>query len=223
MSTRGEVPFRVTEFIAEGYSPVHYARNIVAWKALTTDADRIVMVDDDMLPDDTTWRAIRTEADICVPRMFRFRHNGPIAANLEDDRPPEIATCATLVYGDGELQVRRDIVPGVDAPDCEVEVQAAGTGFISIRREVLEDPRMHVAPPDADGVPSIFTMTQLPNGRIIEWEDVDFTLRAHRLGYKVRANFGAHCGHRKAVNLDAVFDMVYRGNVSEEVLAKCAV
>jgi hypothetical protein len=208
MSATGEVPFRVTEFIAEGYSPVHYARNIVAWAARKTDADRVVMIDDDMLPDDTCWKVLNSAADICVPRMFRFRHNGELAINDEENRPPEIATCATLIEGDGQSGKRFDIIPEY-GEDAEMQVHAAGTGFISIRREVLDDPRMHVGETDADDVPALFQMISLPNGRITEWEDVDFTLRAHRLGYKVSAHFGAHCGHRKSINLDAVYEMVY--------------
>ena len=208
MGATGQVPFRVTEFIAEGYSPVHYARNIVTWAALKTDADRIVMIDDDMLPDATCWKVLNSEADICVPRMFRFRHNGELAISEAENRPPEIATCATFVTGDGDLEKRFDIVPKHGA-DAEIEVHAVGTGFISIRRAVLEDQRMHVGEADGEGVPAVFRMISLPNGRITEWEDVDFTLRAHRLGYSVSAHFGAHCGHRKSINLDAVFDMVY--------------
>jgi hypothetical protein len=208
MGATGQVPFRVTEFIAEGYSPVHYARNVVTAAALKTDADRIVMIDDDMLPDGTCWKVLNSAADICVPRMFRFRHNGDIAMSEEENRPPEIATCATLVSGEGESEKRLDIVPEY-GEDAEMQVHAAGTGFISINRAVLDDPRMHVGEADADGVPAIFQMISLPNGRITEWEDVDFTLRAHRLGYTVSAHFGAHCGHRKSINLDAVYEMVY--------------
>lgn len=212
MSATGQVPFRVTEFIAEGYSPVHYARNVVSWKARQTDADRIVMVDDDMLPDDSTWKVLRTDADICVPRMFRFRHNGKLAVSEAEDRPPEVVTCATLVREVDGGEIRQDLVPMPDAPDQEFEVQAVGTGFISIKREILDDPRMRVGPDDEDGVPAIFRMIQTPTGRITEWEDVDFTLRAHRLGYRVVANFGAHCGHRKSVNLDAVYELAMSGN-----------
>ena len=215
LSATGQLPFKITEFIAEGYSPVHYARNIICGAAMKTDADRILMVDDDMLPDPTTFKLFASSSDIVVPRMFRFRHNGPIAASEEDNRPPEIATCATFVQGDGENEKRLDIVPTLDA-DGEVAVQAAGTGLILINRKIIDDPRMLVGEPDQhDGTPALFRMIATPTGRITEWEDVDFTLRAHRLGYKVSAHFGAHCGHRKAVNLDAVFEMVYRGNASE--------
>lgn len=221
MSATEQVPFRVTEFIAEGYSPVHYARNIICGAARKTDADLIVQIDDDMLPDETTWQVLKSDADICVPRMFRFRHNGPLAPSEEDDRPPEIATCSTGVKVIDGVEHRYDFIPTPDAVG-EMDIQAAGTGFIAIKRAILEDPRMHLGEPDPhDGTPALFRMIQSPTGRITEWEDVDFTLRANRLGYRVAVNWGAHCGHRKSINLDAVFELAYGApRPAETVLAK---
>jgi hypothetical protein len=205
----GQAPFTVSMGIVTGVSPVQYARNVLLRIALETPAARIVLIDDDMLPDSTTMSVIMSDADICVPRMYRFRHNGPDAFSAAEGRPPEIAACATYVkdLGNGTSE-RSDIVPRYDATGA-VAVDACGTGFMMIKRCVLDDPRMRVGLDDADGTPAIFRMVQSETGKITDWEDVDFSLRASRLGYTVVADFGAHCGHRKAINLDAVAELMH--------------
>lgn len=223
LSVTGDLPCSVIEGILEGVAPVQYARNMLAGMGLGTPADLFLYVDDDMLPDPTTVRlllALPPEVDIMVARMYRFRHNGPNGLTArERARPPEIASCATTVKsGDDGEEIREDYLFRLD--DTRIhKVDAAGTGCMIVRRRVLEDPRMRVGESDDDGTPAIFRMVSTPTGRITEWEDVDFTLRASRLGYVVAVDTGAHCGHRKAINLDAVAELVLREPAKEEVPA----
>jgi hypothetical protein len=212
LSATGQLPFVVTEGILEGVAPVHYARNMLAGMGLGTPADLFLYVDDDMLPDETTVRlilAMPAEVDVMAARMYRFRHSGPNAlTERERARPPEIACCATTVeVAEDGTEDRKDYLFRRDDTRI-IKVDAAGTGCLAIRRRVLEDERMRVGPSDDDGTPAIFRMVSTATGRITEWEDVDFTLRATRLGYVVAVDTGAHCGHRKAVNLDAVAELV---------------
>jgi len=210
LSALGQFPFAVNVCILTGITPVQYARNRLLNIARTTDAERIVLIDDDMLPDETCTRVMFSQADICVPRMYRFRHNGPDALTPEENKPPEIASCATLVTPatETEDEKRFDVLPQWDKGGI-FRVQAAGTGFIMIKRKVIEDPRMLVGPPDPDGTPALFQIKYSATGHILEWEDVDFTLRANNLGYVVAADMSAHCGHRKAINLDCVAEMLH--------------
>jgi hypothetical protein len=92
-----------------------------------------------------------------------------------------------------------------------------------IRRHVLEDPRMRCGASDPDGTPALFRMLQTDTGRITEWEDVDFTLRAHRLGYTVAVDLGSRCGHMKTVNLDAVAELVHRAEIAAGAKARAEV
>ena len=209
LSACGQFPYRVNVAILQGISPVQYARNRLLAQALTTEAERIVMIDDDMLPDPSCMPVLFSPADICVPRMYRFRHNGPDALSPEENTPPEIATCATFVEVKDGKEERYDVLPDFSKGGV-IKVQGAGTGFIMIKRKVLDDPRMRVGPSDEDGTPALFRMFYTATGHITEYEDIDFTWRATQLGYTVVADMGAHCGHRKAINLDAVAELVHR-------------
>jgi hypothetical protein len=200
LGATGQLPFTVSVGELTGHAPVTYARNVLCAMALQTAAERMVQIDADMLPNDSCSRVLTNfAADIVCPRMFRFRHSGD---NGIEDKPPEVAACATLVR-DGK---RYDVIPKPDSGLARVN--GCGTGFISIARQVLLDPRMRVGP-DVDGVPALFKFEYDAVGGITEWEDVDFTLRADALGYSVVADFSAHCGHKKTINLDCVWEMVY--------------
>ena len=196
----GQLPFTVSTAEVTGVAPVEYARNVLCSMALGTPADRILLIDADMTPEPTTSRLLYNDADIAVPRMYRFRHHGK---NGIHQGPPELACCAT-VFEDGE---RLDLIPELDAKSM-FKLDACGTGCIMIRRKVLEDPKMRVGEDEGD-VPAIFHMERNSVGRITEWEDVDFSLRASRLGYSVVVDMAARCGHKKTVNLDSIAELVY--------------
>lgn len=200
MAAMGALPFTVSTAEVTGIAPVEYARNVLCGMALGTVADRILLIDADMTPEPTVTRLLVNQGDIVVPRMYRFRHHGK---NGIHQGPPELTCCATLIRKDG----RFDLTPEPDTNKC-VAVDAVGTGCIMIKRAVLDDPKMRVGD-DEDDVPAIFRMKRNDVGRITEWEDVDFSYRATKLGYRVFADFGARCGHNKTLNLDSVAELVY--------------
>lgn len=211
LSMVGKLPFVVQTGELTGHAPVTYARNVLCGMALSTPAERMVQIDADMLPNESCSKVLTNfAADIICPRMFRFRHSG---ADGIEGKPPEIAACATLER-DGK---RYDVIPKPDSGLARVD--GCGTGFISVARHVLLDPRMRVGP-DVDGVPALFKFEYDAVGGITEWEDVDFTLRASKLGYSVVADFSAHCGHKKTINLDCVWDMVYGQRPALEEVAR---
>ena len=197
----GSLPFTISTAEVTGVAPVEYARNVLCGMALNTPAERIVLIDADMIPDANVSRLLNSDADIVVPRMYRFRHHGK---NGIHDGPPELTCCATVVEASGE---RLDLTPEIDAEGC-YKVDFCGTGFIVIKRAVLDDPKMRVGESEGD-VPAIFRMTRNDVGRITTWEDVDFSSRATKLGYTVAVDFGARCGHKKTLDLDSIAELVY--------------
>lgn len=196
----GMLPFTVGVAEVTGLAPVQYARNVLCGMALRSGADLIMMIDADMKPTPSMSRILFSDADVIVPRMYRFRHHG---VNGIHDGPPELAACATVVKG----KERLDVIPEYDAAGLH-RIDACGTGCIVIKRAVLDDKRMRVGP-DEDGVPAIFQMKYSSTGRITEWEDVDFSLRATKAGYTVAVDFGARCGHMKTLDLDSVAELLH--------------
>ena len=197
----GSAPFTVSTAEVTGVAPVEYARNVLCGMAIDAKADLVVMIDADMKPDATVSRLFNSDADIIVPRMYRFRHHGK---NGIHQGPPELTCCATIVEPNGE---RLDLTPELDAQGV-YKVDFCGTGFIVIKRAVLDDPKMRVGKSEGS-VPAIFRMTRNDVGRITTWEDVDFSKRATEQGYTVAVDFGARCGHNKTLDLDSIAELVY--------------
>jgi hypothetical protein len=194
-----------------GKRPVEYARNLLVGKFLETDCQKLMMIDDDMIPDDSALQLLHVPADIVGPRMY--------AAKLSNEDAPRIDLCAYKWNSLGDERHAPITLLDNNASGL-VDVDAVGTGFCVIDRKVLEDRRMWfdgeyqwlshkgdvAAGPDGpdEFCPPIFRTHYAPNGRILRGEDLDFCSRAKELGYTVTAHVGVRVGHAKLVNLNDV-------------------
>lgn len=202
-----EAPWRFSHAIVTGKHDVDYCRNVICGQFLQSDAARLIMLDDDMIPGEQAIALLHSKADICAPRMFAIKRD-------PSNHEPRLEFCSYKYDPTGTTQRFHSIIPAVGTG--EVEVDAVGTGFIIIRRRVIEDRRMWtVAPFDWYGkpidvtqpiedefAPPVFRTVRSPNGRHFRGEDLDFCLRAKQLGYRITAHVGLACGHAKLVNLD---------------------
>jgi hypothetical protein len=123
-----------------------------------------------------------------------------------------------------------------------VDISGAGTGAMVIDRRVLEDPGMHLDPiytgldekpasiheetDDPSWAPAIFRTRYKANGQRLRGEDLDFTLRAWRLGYSMKCHLGVMFGHAKRIDLKDAIQLMSRvvdgvsGDLAEQKYAE---
>lgn len=205
MSASKDIPWQFVLDICAGHAPQEFARNTIIKRFLATKGDILLMVDDDMV-----WRGLTTleilntpwdEWDIVAPCQQMFHtYDG----TTDPPRMPQIVHCA----------FNRDPNPPAETPHktCKpvwpmhdqpvTQVDAVGSGVMAIKRRVLEDERMLLAP-DMDP-PAFFRNVYAANGVRHRGLDVDFCYRARELDYKVAINWKAHVGHYKRVDLSDI-------------------
>jgi hypothetical protein len=211
LSLLADFPYKFSWQVANGRRPVEYARNWLTGVFLTkTDAEAIWFLDEDMIPTESSLELLAVDADIVAGRAWAFDHqNG--------SKAPGLKLCLFQYNQLGDYKFN-PIIPKID--DSVVDVVAAGTATMLIRRKVIEDPRMRLPQSyigldgnphdlteeteDEAWAPPIFRTTYKPNGQILRGEDLDFCLRATECGFSVKAHVGAQFGHLKEVNLDDV-------------------
>ncbi len=207
MSLSAACPYRFSWEMVHQQTPVEYARNKLVTKFLReTEAEKLWFIDTDMVVPADALELLTCDADIVAPVAFAFNHaNGGWSAGLK----------LCLFKYDEEKRAFHSVVPADGAPR-RVPLEGAGTAAMVIKRHVLEDKRMWLNPeytdlneqpatldPDKDVVP-IFRNRYKPNGEIMRGEDLDFCLRAHRLGYSIVGDLKVRFGHNKVVDLDHV-------------------
>jgi hypothetical protein len=209
-----DYPYKFSWQIMNGLRPVEYARNRLVGAFLkNTKAERLWFIDEDMLPTQTSLELLDVDADIVAGRAWAFDHpNG--------NRGPSLKLCIFDYNKLGDYKFN-PVVP--ENGSSVMDVTAAGTATMLISRAVLEDPRMNLpgAYTGLDGIvhsvdvereaddwaPPVFRTLYKPNGHILRGEDLDFCLRAHELGYSIKAHVGSEFGHLKEVNLNDVAAM----------------
>lgn len=164
----------VHEFLFRGNeSLVHRARMGMTKTFLDSDYDNMMWIDADMdfKPDDVE-KIFALNADISVG-VYRMKHEGSLFA----------------AWVDGEL------VTDLDKFDGPVEVDYAGTGFMLIKREVLEDLSAKV-PKYENEVKDIPALYQTPiHDGILLSEDYFFCKLARDNGYKIIMDPSVRPGH----------------------------
>jgi hypothetical protein len=198
-------PYKFSMRIFQGIRGYAAVRNTIAQYFLRQDADRLWMIDDDIMPETSILSLPDVDADIVAPIMPSTR----IVVN-ENDRKIDFSF-TVIAY---DFQDIKDVntVMQLNTPKPEVtDVDAVGFGCTIIKRKLLEDERLrgetsftrsdgttHEMPEDSP--PPIFNMKIMPNGITELGEDVDFCYRAGRLGYSVKLDGRHLVGHQKTVN-----------------------
>ncbi|MBP7570901.1 MAG: hypothetical protein KBA95_12650 [Acidobacteria bacterium] len=214
MSLHPEFPFHFEHSIKIGERPIPYARNRLVGDFLRSKCERLWFIDADMIPPPELFALLNIDADIVAPRM--------LALKRDDAGIPRLEICAF------KYNLKNDSKFNAVVPTGPVgllgDIDAVGTGCTLIKRRVLEDERMWLAPeyewppghkcdlreePRNDRwAPPLFRMQYKPNGEHLRGEDLDFCLRAKALGYKVATHLGFSCGHSKTMNLDDMANYV---------------
>lgn len=162
--------------ILEGYSPRPYARNVIAGHFLAGSYDKLWFIDADCVPSANALDLFDVDADIV----------GGTYPKLTDD-----GRAAYLGGGtNGESVALTNEV---------VDIGFVPFGACVIDGALIRDDRLRLA--DDINPPSIFQDILYPNGKIRTTDDVDFCVRAGRLGYSVKCHGGVRFGHRKEIDL----------------------
>jgi GT2 family glycosyltransferase len=167
--------------------PSHWAASTLMRRFLASDADTLLLVDDDMTFPPTLLSTMRDNEE-------NWRH-GIVSALATQRIPPPRA----LVMRVGEQPPLPDALNGLyydllvnEVRDGEtLPVDGTGFAFTLIRREVIE------AMTDAEYGPNFTYYVQWGAGG--EGEDVNFSRRAGSLGFSVAVDAAAHVGHIGAV------------------------
>jgi len=195
--------------IEMGKAPVEYARNVLCGAFLRTDCDKLWFIDEDMLPESSVVRLLKSDADIICARMYKFDHPNP-----DEGKTVGLGLCAMNKNDRGLFS---PLMPSVGEPSVQ-DADVVGTGCTVIARHVIEDRRLwstnvfttmdgktidgNLPPERGDYAPNIFRTVRAPNGAGLCGEDVDFCRRAKALGYSVKVDLNAVCGHFKAIDID---------------------
>lgn len=198
-----ECPFNFTVHIEAGKRPIDYARNCIVRTFLRdTDADWLLMIDDDQVIPDNFWHLCTVrDADVVAGIS-------PVwVANMD-------AECMLRVNNYGVDAEHRCY--NLPAPDDSVKqpyrVPIAGTGAIAIRRRVFA-PKPH-------GVGETpFYFTYMDDRKVRGGEDVNFSVECNRAGFVVAAHPGVRLGHVKEIPLEQI-ETFYRARKAMEASGK---
>lgn len=181
-----------------GWRPVAYARNQAVDHFLKGDADRLLFIDDDIIPTENSNLIFENDQDIVSGIYYLL---------LIDQGTPSIQTAIyRKIYGGFEsIDIRKHTAD-------KITIDAAGTGSLLIKRRVFENEKMinNRKYLDAEGnetqlendVAPYFRTINRPNMAEERSEDIDFVWRAKQLGFSCIADKQARFYHKKQVILD---------------------
>jgi hypothetical protein len=180
-------------------SPQELARNTacgMALERLKRPTDTLLLMDNDMIQHG--WRTLRLldtpDYDIAGGLQYMW-----LPRDHELNRPPEARPCVFMRKPDGEKG--QTCVYPVHG-EAAREVDRVGSGFMAIKRRVLADERMHLAP--GFDPPALWRNVFQPNYVRTKGLDMDFCDRAKALGYRIVANWTAEIGHNKTANVNEI-------------------
>lgn len=186
-----------------GSTPVDLARNKICQIFLKSDCDTLWMIDDDTIPPKNFPDVLEADGDIVTPII--------VGAQPMDDGKLGLFNVAYLKNSAGNWRTMNWEVRDTGI----IDIDAAGTGCLLIKRHVIEDPRMHLPkqfidvfgnPQELDETepPALFQIKRKPNGVWISGEDLTFCDRAKQLGYSIKLHTGVVCGHLKELDLKSI-------------------
>jgi hypothetical protein len=197
MNYHPSAPWRFTVRRVNGKAGVEYARNCLVGEFLATDADVLWFIDQDCRPSANSFELLLlTEYDIAGGVYPAFQYRGP-------ERIPSLTFG---VYHRTATGWTVDPLPEHGNPILECD--AVMMGATTIKRAVLEDPRMHLGPVEDAMAPPLFTTPREVNGHCLSTEDTEFCHRARDLGYRIGCHSGVKWGHMKYMNLLTVAKML---------------
>lgn len=162
-------------------SPVDHARNDIVRRFLLTKCTHLLMIDDDIVPPyETLERLLFHDKEIVAA----------VCPLIGPDNTGRLVTTLNVF----SKQQNGMYIPWLDASPSIHEVDAAGTGCIMIRREVLTSMQ---AP---------FMTLYEDTGLKWQGEDINFCEEAKNLGAQIFADFKLKCKHIKACNLLEIYD-----------------
>jgi hypothetical protein len=189
-------------------SLVPNARNVLTHQFLESKATHLMWIDSDigfnatdivsmLIADrdivggiypkkEVDWASVAQAAKAGVPPEELINHAGSFAVKLIDDSGDSLAA----------------------DPDGLLEIAAAGTGFMLIKRGVF-DTLSEVVPeyaPDEKPIKEYYATTTDPSGRLIT-EDYHFCLLARSHGFKIYAAPWVRLGHAGTYVFDRRFDV----------------
>jgi hypothetical protein len=193
-NARRGCPYRFSVALLEGVEPTEYARNILVTASLDRkDVDAIWFVDEDMKP---TW-----------PDSFKMLDiDSDIVAGVAPILSKEITKPSFTWNLYKEVQKGKDDKETSFFPiglngGKPMEVDGVGTACMIIKRHVLEDKRLWLAPERVDGIVPLFRWPRAITGATLGTDDLDFCRRARTLGYKITAAPNIRWGHMKEIDL----------------------
>ena len=183
-----ECPFRFSIHSEPGKRPIDHARNsIVKTFIEDTDADWLMMIDDDQTVPENFWQLCAVmDADVVSGLTFVWVGNGAPEAMLRVNN-----------YGlDKDHQCYNLPIPDKSAQQ-PYKVPIVGTGCIAIRRRVF-------APPPHGLGTSPFFFTYAEDRKVKAGEDINFSVAANQKGFTLAVHPGVFFDHTKAIPMSQI-------------------
>lgn len=198
-----ECPFKFTAHAEIQKRPIDYARNCIVRTFLKeSDADWLVMIDDDQVVPENFWQLCTVkDADVV----------GALTPVWVGNMDPE---CMYRVNNYGVDAERRcyNLPPPADGAQQPYRVPIVGTGCIAIRRRVFA-PKPH----GVGDTPFYFTFTE--DRKVMGGEDVNFSVDCNRAGFTLAVHPSVWFDHMKEIALQQI-DRYYRARKAMELAGK---
>ena len=184
-SPLAECPFRFTVHVEAGKRGIDYARNCIVKTFMEdTDADWVMMIDDDQVVPDNFWQLCTVRDVDAVSALTAVW-----VANMD----PE-AMLRVNNYGvDSEHRCYNLPIPD-ESVKQPYRVPILGTGCIAIRRRVFA-PKPH----GVGLAPFYFTFTD--DRKVRAGEDINFSVECNRAGFVLAVHPGVRFDHTKEISL----------------------
>jgi hypothetical protein len=198
-----ECPFKFSVHIEVGKRGADYARNCIVKKFMEeTDADWLVMIDNDEVVPENFWQ-LCTVSDADVVSGLT-----PVwVANMD----PEVMLRVNNYGVNKKHQIYNLPIPGDDTKR-PYRVPILGTGCIAIRRRVFA-PR-----PQGLGI-TPFYFKHEPDRKVMAGEDINFSVEANRAGFVLAVHPGVKFDHMKEIALWQI-ERYYQARKAMEIAGK---
>ena len=202
-SSIAECPFHFTIHTEVGKRGIDYARNCIVQTFVNeSDADWLMMVDEDQIVPDNFWQLCTVrDADVVSALV-------PVwVANMDPETMLRVNN-----YGlDDQHRCYNLPMPPDDAKQ-PYRVPIVGTGCIAIRRRVFA--------PKPRGVGlTPFYFTHMPDRKVQAGEDINFSVECNRVGFTLAVHPSVRVGHMKELELWQV-EQYYAARRKSEIEGK---